>query len=114
MDAKNRTSTSLASQLTNHLEMVKKTFQAFESLNFEVRGRSLSQIRILSQGEKDRDAKIRAARNSSSEITNPLEMVKKTCPAVDSLNSDVRDRSWAKMGMKQTRKIGLQRIQNLS
>ena len=39
-DAKNRTSMNLASQLTNPLEMVKKTFQAFESLNFEVRARS--------------------------------------------------------------------------
>ena len=39
-DAKNRTSTNLASQVRNPLEMVKKTFQAFESLNFEVRARS--------------------------------------------------------------------------
>ena len=33
-DAKNRTSTNLASQLTNSFEIVKKTFQAFKSLNF--------------------------------------------------------------------------------
>ena len=33
-DAKNQISTNLASKLTNPLEMVKKTFQAFESLNF--------------------------------------------------------------------------------
>ena len=39
-DAKNWTSTNLNSQLPNHLEMVKKIFQVFESLNFEVRGRS--------------------------------------------------------------------------
>ena len=39
-DAKNRTSTNLASQLTNPLEILKKTFQAFESLNFEVRARN--------------------------------------------------------------------------
>ena len=39
-NAKNRTSTSSASELTNPLKMVKKTFQTFESLNFEVRARS--------------------------------------------------------------------------
>ena len=39
-DAKNRTSKNLASQLTNPFEMVKNTFQAFKSLNFEVRSRS--------------------------------------------------------------------------
>ena len=39
-DAKYRTSTNLASQLMNPLEIVKKSFQAFESLNFEVRARS--------------------------------------------------------------------------
>ena len=37
--------------------MVKKTFQAVESLNFYVRARSYSQITILSQNE-DTDAKI--------------------------------------------------------
>ena len=35
------------------------------------------------------DAKNWAARNAASELTNPLEMVKKTCQAMDSLNSDV-------------------------
>ena len=39
-DAKNRTSTNLSSQLTNPLEIVKKTFQALESLNYDVRARS--------------------------------------------------------------------------
>ena len=39
-DAKKRTSTNLASQLTNPLTMVKKTFQSFKSLNFEARARS--------------------------------------------------------------------------
>ena len=76
-DAENQTSTNLASQLTNPFEKVKKIFQAFESLNFEVWARSQSQITILSQFEKDIDAKNQAARNSASEITNPLEMVKK-------------------------------------
>ena len=39
-DTKNRTSTNSASQLTNPLEMVNNTFQAFESFNFDVRSRS--------------------------------------------------------------------------
>ena len=39
-DVKNRNSTNLSSQLTNPFEMVKKIFQAFESLYFEVRARS--------------------------------------------------------------------------
>ena len=72
---------------------MKRTFQAFESLNFEVRARSYSQITILSQDAKDRDAKTWATRNSASELTNPLEMLKKTCQALESLNSNVRDRS---------------------
>ena len=33
------------------------------------------------------------ARNSASELTNPLEMVKTTWQALESLNSDVRDGS---------------------
>ena len=39
-DTINRTSTNSASELTNPLEMVKKPIQAFESLNYDVRGRS--------------------------------------------------------------------------
>ena len=50
-DTKNRTSANLASELTNPLEMVKYHFKAFESLNFEVRARSLAQITILGTGE---------------------------------------------------------------
>ena len=79
--------------------MVKKTFQAFKSLNFEVRPRSQSEITILSENEKGIDAKNWAARNSTSEITSPLEMVKKTCQPFESLNSDVRDRSQAEITM---------------
>ena len=56
-DAKNRTSTNFSSQLTNPFEIVKKIFHAFESLYFEVRARSQSQITILSQDEKDINAK---------------------------------------------------------
>ena len=71
MDEENQTSTDLASQLTNPFEIVKKKFQAFESLNFDIWARSQSQIKILSQDEKDIDAKNWAAKNSAYEITNP-------------------------------------------
>ena len=75
-------------------------------LNFEVRARSYSQITIFSQDEKDTDGKNWAARNSASEVTKPLEMVKKTVQALESLIYDVRDRSsveitmFAKMSME--------------
>ena len=67
-DMKNRTSTNSTSELTNPLEMVKKIFQAFESLNFEVRARSQSQITILSKDEKDIDAKNRTSTNLASQL----------------------------------------------
>ena len=57
--------------------MVKKTFQDFELLNLDVRARSSAQITILGQDEQETDAKKRSSWNSASEITNPLEMVKK-------------------------------------
>ena len=63
--------------------MVKKTFQAFELLNSDVR---------LGQDEQETDAKKRSSRNSAYELTNPLEMVKKTCQSLESLNSDFRAR----------------------
>ena len=47
---------------------------------------------ILGQDEHETDAKNRSLTNSASELTNPLEMVKKTCQAFESLNSDVRAR----------------------
>ena len=58
--------------------------------------------------------------NSASELTNPLEMGKKHVRLWNRsiLMSDIGVRSklrrWAKMSMKQTRKIELQRIQLLS
>ena len=81
--AKNWTLINSASKLTNPLEMVKKTFQAFELLNFDVR---------LGQDELETDAKKRSSRNLAYELTNPLEMVKKTCQSLESLNSDFRAR----------------------
>ena len=76
-DAKNRTSTKSASELTNSLEMVKKHFRL---LNRSILRSELGvspKITILSQDE-DTYAENLAARNSASELTNPLEMVKKT------------------------------------
>ena len=97
IDTKNRTSTNSASQLTNPLEMVKKTFQAFESLDFAVRARSQSQITMLGQDEHETDAKNRTLMSSASELTNPFDMVKKTCQALEQLNYDVRDKSQAQI-----------------
>ena len=80
-DVKNRTSRNSASELTNPSEMVKKTCQALESLNYDVRPRSEAQITILGLDEHETDAKNRTSRNSASELTNPSEMVKETCQA---------------------------------
>ena len=48
---------------------------------------------ILGLDEHETDAKNRTSTNSSSELTNPFEMVKKTSQAFESLNSDIRARS---------------------
>ena len=89
-DAKNRTLTNSAYELTNPLEMVKKTCQSLESLNYDVRARIYSQITILVSDEHETDAKNRNLTNSASDLTNPLEMVKKTCHSLESLNYDFR------------------------
>ena len=46
-DAKNQTLTNSAVELTNPLEMVKKTIQAFESLNSDEQAMIWAQITIL-------------------------------------------------------------------
>ena len=46
----------------------------------------------MGQDEHETDAKNRTVTNSAAELTNPLEMVKKTFHAFDSINSDVRAR----------------------
>ena len=74
---KNRTSTNSAFELTNPLKMVKKTIQAFELLNSDVRTRILAQIMILVPHEIATDAKNRTSTNSAYDLTNPLKMVKK-------------------------------------
>ena len=52
-----------------------------------------AKITILGLDEQETDAKNWTSTNSASELTNPLEMVKKTCEAFESLNSDIRTRS---------------------
>ena len=78
-DAKDRTSRNSTSELMNPLEMVKKRCQVLESLNSDVGARSSAHITILGLDEHETDAKDRTSRNSTSELTNPLAMVKKTC-----------------------------------
>ena len=92
-DTENRTSTNSASDLTNPLEMVKKTCQALEFLNSDVQARSLAKITILGQDEHETDTENRTSTNSTSDLTNPSEMVKQTCQALELLNSDARARS---------------------
>ena len=48
---------------------------------------------MLGQDEPETDLKNRTSTNSDSELKNPLEMVKKSIQAFESLNSDVRARS---------------------
>ena len=88
-DAKNRTSTNSASKLTIPLEMVRKHFML---LNRSILRSELvvsPKLQFLCQDEKNTDTKTCDARNSASELTSPLEIVKKTCQALESLNSDV-------------------------
>ena len=79
-DAKNRTLTNLASELTNPLEMVKKTCQSLELLNSDFRARIKAQITILVPDEHETDAQNRTFTNSAYDKTNPFEMIKKNMP----------------------------------
>ena len=54
--------------------MVKKKFQAFDSLNSDVRDGSSAQIMILGLHVQETDAKNRTSRNLDSELTNPIEL----------------------------------------
>ena len=54
---------------------------------------------MLGQDEQETDTKNRTSTNSASKLMNPLEMKKKTILAFESLNSDVRARSWALITM---------------
>ena len=93
IDTENQTSTNSDSEHTNWLEMVKKKLQAFESLNYDVRATSQAQITILGQDEQETDAKSQTSTNLASQLTNPLEKVKKTIQAFESLNFKIRARS---------------------
>ena len=61
--------------------MVKKKIQAFESLILMSELGVRPKLRFLGLDEQETDAKNRTSRNSASELTNPLEMIKKTCQA---------------------------------
>ena len=93
--------------------MVKKTFQAFESINSDVRAKIKAQITSLGQDEHETDAKNRTLTNSDSELMNPFRMVKKYFSLLNRsvLMSDLgfkpKLRFWGKMSTKQTQKIGL-------
>ena len=76
--------------------MVKKHV-SLESLNSDVRDRSQVGITMLGQDEHETDTTNQTLTNSASEFTSLLEMVKKPIQAFESLNSDVRARSQAKI-----------------
>ena len=67
----------------------------------------------MGEDDHEADAKTRTLKNSASELMNPLEMVKKTLQAFESISSDAelgfmpKLRFWAKMRTKPTQKIGL-------
>ena len=75
---------------------------------------------MLGQDEHATDTKNWTSTNSDSELTNPLEMGKKNVRlwnrSILMSEKGVRSklRCWAKMSMKQSRKILLHRIQLLS
>ena len=48
---------------------------------------------ILGQDEQDTDKKNQTSKNSASELPNPLDLVKPTIQAFESLNYDIRARS---------------------
>ena len=75
---------------------------------------------ILGQDESETDAKKRSSRNSASELTNPLEMVKKYFRLLNRsilmFELGVRPtlRYWAKMSRKQAQKKEFQGIELMS
>ena len=62
-----------------------RSIQMFE-LGFRLK------LQFLGQDEHETDAKKWTLTNSISDFTNPLEMVKETFQAFESINSDVRAR----------------------
>ena len=112
-NAKNRTLRKSASELTNSLEMVKKRVRLWNRSILMSEVGVKPKFTILGLDEHETDAKNRTSRNSSSELTNPLEMVKKHVRLrnrsimVSELGVRSKLRIWRYMSTKQTRKIGL-------
>ena len=77
-DTKNRTSTNSTSELTNPLEMVKKHFKLLNLsiLMSEVGVRH--KLRFWAQMSSKQTQKSDNSMNLASQLTKPLEMVKKT------------------------------------
>ena len=74
----------------------------------------------LGQDKHETDKENRTSTNSASNLTNPVEMLKKhvrlwNCSIfMSELEVRPKLRFWAKMSMKQTQKIRLQQIQLLT
>ena len=115
-DTKNRTSTNEVLSSRTPLEIVKKTFQAFELINSNVRAKIQAKITILVSDEQEKDAKNRTSMNSASELVNPLEMVKKHVWLLNrsnlmfELGFRPKLRFGFQMSSKQTRKIDHQKF----
>ena len=76
-DAKNRTSRNSAYELTNPLRMVKKHVRlSNRSIMMSELG-ARPKLQFLGLDEHETDAKNWTSSNSTSKLTNPLEMVKK-------------------------------------
>ena len=111
---KNRTSTNLAFQLKNPIEMVKKHVRLWNrSILISEIGVS-SKLQCWEHLSSKQTQKNMSARNSASELTNRLEMVEKHVRLWNRLilMSEIvvrpKLRCWAKMSMKQTRKVEIQ------
>ena len=76
-DTKNRTSTNSTSQITNPLEMVKNQFSLFNRSIMMSELGVRPKLRFAVQMSSKQTQKNLTARNTASELTNPLEMVKK-------------------------------------
>ena len=112
-DAKNRTLTNSTSELTNPLEVVKKHFRL---LNRSILISELGfrpKLRVWAIISTKQTRKNRNLTNSTSELTNPLEIVKKhfrllnRSILISELGFRPKLQFWAKMSTKQTQKIGL-------
>ena len=76
-DAKNRTLTNSASELTNPLEIVKKHLMLFNRSVLMSELGFRPKLRFWDKMSTKQTQKKRTLTNSTSELTNPLEMAKK-------------------------------------